>query len=123
MTADDPPIEQPPIPSTVEPGAQGTSSVPTLSDVRAALSELFKRLGIDPEDPPARVILRSARRLTQYRGPLPPPEMLAEYDRHIPGLAERIVRSWEQQSGHRQTLERQAAGGAESRMDKSQRNT
>jgi uncharacterized membrane protein len=48
--------------------------------------------------------------------------MLAEYDKHIPGLAERIIGAWERQRGHREILERQSADRAETRMDKGQNN-
>ncbi|MEN2982049.1 MAG: DUF2335 domain-containing protein [Thermus sp.] len=41
-----------------------------------------------------------------FRGPLPPPAMLQEYDRVVPGLAERIIRQFERQSEHRQEMER-----------------
>jgi uncharacterized membrane protein len=44
--------------------------------------------------------------LAQYHsGPLPPTEMLAEYDNLIPNGAERIMAMAEKQSLHRQTLE------------------
>ena len=41
-------------------------------------------------------------------GPLPPPSMLAEYDRIIPGAAERILNLAEQQTKHRIELEKSA---------------
>ncbi|MFB8773464.1 DUF2335 domain-containing protein [Streptomyces broussonetiae] len=42
----------------------------------------------------------------QHRGPLPSPESLAEYERALPGLAERIVRMAEAEQGHRHHMER-----------------
>lgn len=42
---------------------------------------------------------------TAYSGPLPPPATLAEYERVVPGLAERIVVQFEEQGRHRRTLE------------------
>ncbi|NMA17920.1 MAG: DUF2335 domain-containing protein [Clostridiaceae bacterium] len=41
-----------------------------------------------------------------FRGPLPPPEMLAEYEKIQPGLADRIVKMAEKQQDHRISLER-----------------
>lgn len=41
-----------------------------------------------------------------FSGPIPPPEMLAEYERIVPGLAERWFSKWEQEARHRQDLER-----------------
>lgn len=41
-----------------------------------------------------------------FSGPLPPPEILEKYNRVFPGLAERIIGMAEQQSKHRQNLEK-----------------
>ena len=41
-----------------------------------------------------------------FSGPLPPPEVLEKYNQCVPGLAERIITMAEQQSKHRQGLER-----------------
>ena len=41
-----------------------------------------------------------------FSGPLPPPNLLVEYDASLPGLAERVVAAWERQGSHRQHLER-----------------
>lgn len=41
-----------------------------------------------------------------HSGPLPHPRQLEEYDRVVPGAAERIIQMAETQSHHRQTLER-----------------
>jgi uncharacterized membrane protein len=41
-----------------------------------------------------------------FSGPLPPPEVLEKYNQVVPGLAERIITMAEQQSKHRQGLER-----------------
>lgn len=40
-----------------------------------------------------------------FAGPLPPPEVLANYNQILPGLAERIVTMAETQSRHRQHIE------------------
>ena len=41
-----------------------------------------------------------------YSGPIPPPSMLAEYNQVLPNAAERILTSAEDQSKHRQYLEK-----------------
>jgi uncharacterized membrane protein len=43
----------------------------------------------------------------RFTGPLPPPEILSRYNDAIPGGAERILAMAENQSQHRQTLEKQ----------------
>ena len=39
--------------------------------------------------------------VTIHAGPLPPPEILREYDQALPGLADRIVSMAEGQANHR----------------------
>ena len=41
-----------------------------------------------------------------FSGPIPPPQMLHQYDKVLPGAAERIVSMAEKQSNHRQSMER-----------------
>lgn len=41
----------------------------------------------------------------EWSGPLPPPGILAEYERVLPGSAERIFGAFEQQGDHRRKLE------------------
>jgi len=43
---------------------------------------------------------------TSFAGPLPPPQILIQYDQIVPGCAERIISQWEGQSRHRQELEK-----------------
>lgn len=42
---------------------------------------------------------------TSYQGPLPPPELFAQYEQILPGAADRILSMAERQSQHRQTKE------------------
>jgi uncharacterized membrane protein len=44
-------------------------------------------------------------RIEAYSGPLPHPELLAEYERILPGAADRILSMAERQQGHRHDLE------------------
>jgi uncharacterized membrane protein len=41
-------------------------------------------------------------------GPIPPPDALAEYERTLPGLADRLVTFAERESEHRRALQRRA---------------
>jgi len=41
----------------------------------------------------------------QYSGPLPHPEIMRQYDSIVPGLANRIIHQFEEQSKHRRELE------------------
>lgn len=43
---------------------------------------------------------------SRYSGPLPPPEVLENYDRIVPGAAKKIIAMALRQSRHRQELER-----------------
>jgi len=43
---------------------------------------------------------------TAFSGPLPPPDLLLEYDQVAPGLAERIVLMAEKEGDHRRTMQR-----------------
>jgi uncharacterized membrane protein len=46
------------------------------------------------------------REVEAFLGPIPRPEILREYDRVLPGLAERIVTWTEHEAHHRRTVER-----------------
>lgn len=41
-----------------------------------------------------------------FSGPLPPPDVLRQFDEVVPGAAERIIKMAEEQSAHRKELER-----------------
>lgn len=40
-----------------------------------------------------------------FSGPLPPPNILEQYERLVPGAADRILRLWEDEVAHRRELE------------------
>lgn len=44
--------------------------------------------------------------MSQWKAPLPPPEVLEQFNSVIPNGAERIVQQWEGETKHRQELER-----------------
>lgn len=48
---------------------------------------------------------------TTFSGPLPPPQMLADYDKISPGLANRMMAQVELQSEHRREIEKTVVQG------------
>ncbi len=42
----------------------------------------------------------------EFRGPIPPPNIISGYEKILPGAADRILTMAEKQSEHRQTMER-----------------
>ncbi|HYR11584.1 MAG TPA: DUF2335 domain-containing protein [Longimicrobium sp.] len=45
---------------------------------------------------------------TAFIGPIPPPQLLLEYEQTLPGLADRLVAIAERESDHRRALQRRA---------------
>ena len=41
----------------------------------------------------------------RFSGPLPPPSLLQEYENILPGMAERLVATFEKEANHRHTVE------------------
>ena len=52
--------------------------------------EKLKELGIDPNDPKVRSVV-GVTISSAYFGPIPPPSMLAEYEKVRPGIVDKIV--------------------------------
>ena len=108
-----------------EPDASDNASLPKPGTAAAdpAVLDALQRLlqPDDSEDSETRRALIRQIQTVAYQGPIPPPEMLADYDNMVPGLADRIVRKWEEQQEHRQKLERTAVERDEERMDRSQK--
>ena len=52
---------------------------------------------------PAQIV--KAVHASMYSGPIPPPAALAQYDKTLPGAADRILKMAESQQAHRQALE------------------
>ena len=61
---------------------------------------------MSPEEQRLTAVVASA--MYRFSGPLPPPEELAKYEQILPGSANRIISMAEQQSAHRQSLEKTA---------------
>lgn len=56
-------------------------------------------------DQRAAVVRMLRQEVTSFQGPLPPPEVLKEYDNALPGAAERILAMAEKQLEHRSNVE------------------
>lgn len=50
-----------------------------------------------------------------YRGPIPPPSILKQYDELLPGSAERLMNLFEKQANHRMAMEEIVIKGGSSR--------
>lgn len=48
----------------------------------------------------------------EYRGPLPPPRLLREFDEAVPGSAAKIIANWQDEGSHRRQLERDESDSA-----------
>jgi len=62
---------------------------------------------VSPEEQRVTAVMSAVYR---FSGPLPPPEELAKYEQILPGSANRIISMAEQQSSHRQELEKTVIG-------------
>lgn len=112
--SDRPPrIQEQPDKSVIAPEA--TNAPEAISDT--VLEELADT---DLDKDTQRVVAtRIEQRLTQI-APIPPPSMLAEYDRYFPGLGRELIEAWKGQQQHRQALERETTAGSEKRSNRAQ---
>ena len=92
-------MKQPKPPSPAPPKAP--ASIPVASNLppKEVLDSLPENVRI--------ALIESA----SFSGPLPPPSMFGEYDRVLPGSAERILRMAEREQAHRMNWETTALGG------------
>lgn len=44
---------------------------------------------------------------SSFQGPIPSPEMLAQYERALPGLPSTLIASWREESAHRRDMEKE----------------
>ena len=77
----------------------------------------LRDIGVDPNDPRFRFAVLIG---TAFAGPIPPPSMLLEYRAVHPDLPAKIIQWSEIQRDHRVAMEKTAADGAESRMNRGQ---
>ena len=107
LPPDQPEAAAPP-PHSEQDSAERTPTPQAALEEQAKAVPAVLRTG-EGELPPATLLART----TALSGPLPPPEVLAQYEVALPGAAERIFKMMERQEEHRQTLER-----AESEADR-----
>lgn len=74
--------------------------------------------GVDPSNPGVSKAIQFT--LMQFGGPIPPPSLLAEYNKVMPGLGDKIVSWTEQQKDHRQSIERGGFNGSQTRQNRGQ---
>lgn len=77
------------------------SKLPDSSKTRA--NTLIEPEEADDSEQIAEVLARVIEQ--KFSGPIPPPNIIAGYEKVIPGAADRIIRMAEQQSSHRQEME------------------
>ncbi len=58
-------------------------------------------LSVNPDSLPASQRAAIVHAQMEFSGPLPPPQVLGQYDEILPGAAERILRMAEKQQDHR----------------------
>lgn len=56
----------------------------------------------------------------RFSGPLPPPEILEQYDLVVPGMAQQLIEAFTQQGEHRRRLEDKAVTAQLRRADRGQ---
>ncbi len=93
-----------------------TDEIPT--EVLEVLNTLLKEAGSDPSV----LSLITETKMSAYRGPFAPPEIVKEYEQAFPGAGQWILDRTGGQVDHRHGLERLQVEGAERRMDTAQRN-
>lgn len=67
--------------------------------------------GKDNQQPTPSAMMMHSLSVEQYSGPLPPPQMLADFDLVLPGSAERILKMVENQAQHRMKIESRVIEG------------
>lgn len=61
---------------------------------------------LPPQNPQNKEVSRVVQTRVEYQGPIPPSTELERYEKILPGSAERILKMAENQSHHRQDLEK-----------------
>jgi uncharacterized membrane protein len=102
----------------------GVGGNPPLSDgIPPPLERALREAGVNTHDPEVqRTVQIISVSSISARGtlPLPPPQLLAEYQGVLPDLPQRLINWTETQAAHRREMERLKAEGQESRMNRGQ---
>jgi uncharacterized membrane protein len=98
--------------------AQGKTEI-----IPPALDSALRNVGIDPRDPAVSRAIEISLTMAMFSGslPLPPPEILKEYDSVHAGLSDKLIEWTERQSEHRRLLETKRTDRTEDRYDRGQR--
>jgi uncharacterized membrane protein len=120
MTDPDPPDRM-----TSQDALQSPETIMSQSPIEMVPPSLDKALrtaGVDPRDPDVTKTLGITLSMMMASGslPLPPPDILASYEKACPGLVEKLITWTEEQRKHRMEIERLVITGAEARMNKGQ---
>jgi uncharacterized membrane protein len=96
-----------------------TSQPPTAAEIiPPEITSAFRTAGVDPSNPGISRAIQFS--LMLFGGPIPPPSLLAEYNKAMPGLGDKIVGWTEQQRDHRQSMERERLRGSQNRQNRGQ---
>lgn len=90
-----------------QPEKQEDSSPPSSAELHTEKSSTSES-SVKQDSTPA--IIRGQIHLARFEGPIPPPETLQQYENVLPGSAERILKMVENQSLHRQEMEKRLIG-------------
>jgi|GEM_PF-2361033 len=89
------------------------------------IESIKNKLPKEPIEPEVFARILAAERLAvqtnesfHYRGPLPPPDMLAGYEQVKHGFADRIIKIAENEQNHRQEMEKIYAQSSEHQLDR-----
>jgi uncharacterized membrane protein len=74
-------------------------------------------VGVQAIEPPTRLMSASFS-AEVYSGPIPPPSIMAEWEKLLPGSADRILKMAEKQTAHRITIEEKVVDGDVRRSDR-----
>lgn len=95
---------QPPAKQSTE-GDPASTVKPDQAPIKEDISAFIEALPIEEKKKFAAIALMTKQTSMMHSGPLPPPEMLKQYNDIIPNGAERMMVMAEKQSSHRRSLE------------------
>jgi uncharacterized membrane protein len=96
-----------------------SAEYPRAEENRDTSCEVLQRLEVEapeilstlPKDQRAKLLEIVSARVVERHGPIPPPEDIAQYNKHIPNGADRIMVMAERQADHRRDMERLIVAG------------
>jgi hypothetical protein len=104
--------ERPDDPKATADISQQLPSVVPPAEVAGVIGKVAPEIPQEKRESIAKEVITVAHRMMQFQGPVPPPQMLAEYEKVLPGSADRLIRLTERQltlqenqSAHRISME------------------